>query len=145
MGVLIKPPISGTNFSLVVQNVGTKMKFVNEDFSLPLRWRYGFSKNGGLKTKYGYLFSMEVLREGSDTCLLTGFEQVLFKKFSLRTGWRTSRDIGSPLTFGMGFLIKNYSSEYFQVNYAYSNYAALGNVHRLSITIKFQTHRSKYD
>jgi len=139
IGLLIKPALPGIRLSFVVQNIGSKMKFINESFSLPFKWKCGFSQTGNTNTDYDYTYSIEAMGTDGETYLLTGFEQVLFKTFSLRVGWQNFRDIGSPLTFGMGFLINGHKTGDFSIDYAYSNYADLGDVHTLSATIKFKS------
>ena len=121
----------GVNF----QNFGTKIKFVEESFALPLNLKVGMA--------YGLLDNSLAIAADlnhpwdNDVNLGFGIEYTPIKLFHLRSGYRYSlggNDLGavSGLTAGLGLSIESY-----QIDYAFVSFGKLGPTHRVSVLANF--------
>lgn len=117
-------------------NLGPKMKFVKEEFLLPLTLNLGIgykfnSTLFALDIKYG------IYEE--DISLNTGAEYRLMDFFVLRGGYiirltPALRELDgiTDMSAGAGFNFNDY-----KIDYAFVPFADLGNTHRISFTTKF--------
>lgn len=109
-----------------VQNLGSKMKFVSESFSLPMTLKtgcaYRFKNNKALM-----LFDINKAT-GEDIRYSAGLEYSVYKALALRGGYNT----GNSFTCGFGIM---YKLLFF--DYAFVPYGDLGYTHRVSTRMKF--------
>ncbi len=130
------------NFGLSIRNVGTKMKFIQEEYSLPLTADLGAAYRG--LANLTIAADIEVPRDNS-VLLKQGIEYGYQDMFFLRMGYGYSTsgdDFGGAtgLALGAGFLMKQYSFDY-----TYSPHADLGDAHRISFTLNFGPPRGFQD
>lgn len=123
--------IRGVNFSAVVQNLGPSMKYVDEDFDLPLVAKLGASYHRNLKSLESELnLAIDLVFPNDDDARQhLGAEAVYKKLFAMRGGVKLGYDSQGP-TLGFGVKYKS-----FQLDYAalfVSN--DLGDSHRFSLT-----------
>jgi len=129
-------------FGLSVQNLGTKMKFIDEADPLPLVVKIG--------TSYSFLYSTRLDKNllllaldinfpydnNINTHFGTEYKISLFDnlEFGLRSGYKTNTDLGGLAGFcsGAGLLYKSVG-----IDYAFVPYGDLGNTHRISIRSKW--------
>ncbi len=144
LGVLVKPRVSGLNIGLAVQNLGSRVKFIDEGYSLPRRAKIGFALKRRLVGIQGFpstLSGEAVFPHGEDAYLCAGLEQPVDKRVVLRLGWDNRRDIGSPFSFGLGLMLGSLTRRWkdidLDIDYSYSNYGDLGNVHKFGLTARF--------
>lgn len=129
-GAIYYSEIKNLIYGASIQNIGPKIDFVKESFSLPLTFRTGVSYYA-LQDKL--IMGVDLVK-ARDTKFYfsTGLEFNFKKIFSLRAGYSSEKDIGRGYAFGTGV-----SYSYFNLDYAYSPYGDLGDTHRLSLTLKF--------
>ncbi len=136
VGGLYKTGIDKLNVGLVVQNIGSKLKFLSEGDKLPLNVKLGF----------GYKFLNDALALGldvnypndNDLYLAGGLEYLL--RFggdfglALRSGYQSGTDLGSlsGLRAGAGFNWRGYG-----LDFAWVPYGDLGTSYRISLSAKF--------
>ena len=137
----------GTNFNtgwndvkvaVSIQNFSKEIKYIDENFVLPLTYRVGFSVNAfGLanitseKHKLTLAFEGVNPRDYSERVHL-GAEYGFNDMFFLRGGYKFNYDVES-FSFGLG--VKYLGA---QIDYAYSDFGSiLGNVNRVSIVFNF--------
>jgi len=130
---------SKVNLALVVQNLGTEMKFKEEAFSLPLTYKAGLA----LKLLPDAILALEVRKE-QDTDGLSyhaGAEVYLFNTLALRAGYNSkiadtelgeTTSLSNGLTVGAGLKLGKLN-----LDYAFVPYGELGNTQRISLGIKF--------
>jgi len=118
---------------LVVQNLGSKMKFDVEEQEIPmviragLAWRYA---DPDINLSFDLLKARD-----TDVLVLIGIESTFLKQFSLRVGNRiTSYEAFEP-SLGVGFSLEG---QYY-LNYSYMNLSDLGNTHRIGFSYHFDT------
>ncbi len=129
LGGLYKFEEWGITLSAVIQNIGSKMKFIQKDERLPLTFRLGVSyklpqKNILLALDIGKAVST------SDIKFNLGAEYSLIPILKLRGGYN-----GNDFTTGVGFKIK----DILELDYVYIPYGELGDTQRISLTTKFKT------
>jgi long-subunit fatty acid transport protein len=134
--------INAFNLGLSVRNIGTKMKFIQEEYALPLTVDLGLAFRG--LANLTLAGDIEIPRDNS-VLLKQGIEYGYQEMFFLRMGYGYStsgEDFGGStgLALGAGFLLKQYSFDY-----TYSPHADLGDAHRISFTLNFGPPRGFQD
>lgn len=129
LGLLYYSNVYDIFYGFTIQNLGTKLKFENESFNLPLTYRAGVSINA-LQNKM--IIGIDLVN-ARDIKMYPAFgmEYNLFRSFSLRGGYTLEKDIGSGYTFGFGI-----NTYLINLDYAFSPYGELGDTHRISFTLK---------
>ncbi len=117
---------------VVVRNIGSKMKFINEEDALPLL--IGAGSSCKLTNNFTMAFDINLPSDNDMNAHLGG--EYIYKNVALRMGYKTTGvkdfDAISGLSLGMGFRWKEYS-----VDYAWGSYGDLASSHRLSINFRF--------
>lgn len=137
LGLLSLIPKRHMKVAFVVQNIGTKMKFVAEEFNLPLTLRLGVSS---FAHKSMTLAADIVAPIDNDPSLQLGGEYRLKATtnlpLALRLGYKTSAmsnlDSLGGLSVGFGF-----NTGSLALDYAWVLYGNLGSTHRLSLGFRF--------
>ncbi len=136
VGVIYKPT-KFINMGMVVQNIGSKIKFVKEGFSLPLTLKTGIAyKNKGITLALDANKPID-----NDSLIGLGVESKIGNIVALRIGYRhqvknqkldlyENAPVGLTGGFGLGF-----DNTYF-LDYAYVPYGDLGETHRISFMMK---------
>lgn len=134
-------------FRPVVQNLGQKLKFAQEEYSQPLTVAAGINFRLGEGLSLGMDVRRMVYEE--QTSLSVGTEYWLMGRVALRGGYLSQASGTFPsagrseaaasrlgplsgLNMGLGLRIAGY-----QMDYALSPSAEFGNTHRLSLSLKF--------
>ena len=138
MGCLYRTPIEGLDVGIVLQNIGTGLKYTDQRESMPLNLKFGTSCRFG---------SNLIFASDADTCgnkvnfrFGSEFTCVPLSKWGLRiaarVGYKTATisDLGalSGLSAGLGLAWRAYG-----MDYAWVPYGDLGNTHRISLNVKF--------
>lgn len=119
-----------------VQNVGTKMKFQSESFSLPTTVRGGVSYTRDLLSSPITLAVEEVKPLKTGLYTAAGLEYIYSRIFALRGGFTTKEKIAKTWRVGMGFIFKVSNTD-LHVDYAFLPQSDLGNTHRISFRLRF--------
>ena len=147
IGQMYKLPVTGLSLGIAVQNIGPKMKFIEEEYSLPLTVSIGTAYrilgllNLGLDVKHQVIddrtsisFGMEYLPVSVLT-LRAGYLMGLLKLeketgqvAGVYTDFKELTGVGAGLGFNLGITA---------VDYAFVPYGDLGNTHRISLLVKF--------
>ncbi len=142
LGILAETPVSGLDFAMVAENIGTRMKFIEDKFSLPSRAKAGFLYRKDIfNLKCAYSADMVVSVDGRRSFLI-GTEAALNERFFFRGGWQNLRDLGSPLTYGLGYRFNAFGKTDMSLDYAFADYGEFGNVHRFGLTLRFTQRRA---
>ena len=127
IGFLCKTKQMG--LGLVVQNIGTKMRFIDRKFALPTTIRTGLAWTTSWLTISGEIAN--ILPE-KKTVACVGLEGWLANVIALRCGY-DSEDGHGP-TAGFGVRLKNV-----KIDYAFVSYEKFEAIHRLSVSVKFSS------
>jgi len=126
---------SGLIIGVNVQNFGTKMKFVEESFKLPLNFNVGAAYK---LLDNALTFAVDAnIPSDNDVNVGMGADYRVMGMFDLRVGYRYTaggNDLGiaSGLRAGVGFGIGKY-----RLDYAFVPYGELGQTHRVSLLASF--------
>ncbi|MEW6095617.1 MAG: PorV/PorQ family protein [bacterium] len=132
LGQLYQPPIEGLTLSVVLQNVGPRIKYSVEGDKLPLTLKFGSAYRVGVQPM---TITCDLTKPVDNNWKINLGMEVWFKDLiALRGGFNSQvfKDLGTGITCGFGFSLKHY-----QVDYAFVPYDELGNTHRISITFRF--------
>lgn len=136
MGVLKKLMQDRLSLGLVIQNVGTGMKFIDKNDPLPINIKLGFAYN----IKENWKFAIDANKPNdNDINFGLGSEYCYKVNESIdvvgRAGYNTiTKDTGGTngTTMGLGIDFSNYC-----IDYAFIPFGNLGNIHRISFDFKF--------
>lgn len=141
IGCLWVTPVERLSAGLVVQNMGTEIKFINEGDPLPLNIKLGFGYKLPMGDKAGLAAGLDFNLPRDNDMLISGGAEYL-RKFAydlsgaVRAGYKTvSREkLGglSGLTAGVGVGWKE-----FGFDFAWVPYGDLGETYRYSLLAKF--------
>jgi tetratricopeptide (TPR) repeat protein len=135
-GLSIKSGIEGLRFGCALSDLGSRVQFSNDGYSLPSRIRGGTSYSLFEERINISLDVVKPFREDLEYCF--GFEGIIMERFSLRTGYRTglqnsgNTDNLAGFSAGCGFIIMD-----LDVDYAFSSYGVLGPAHTFSLSYIF--------
>ncbi len=130
-GVIYQSKIEELKFGAVIQNIGTKIKYVKESFSLPQVYKIGAA--------YSYLEDLLVVgldigkSNFSDVFVNLGVEWKCYHNLVVRAGYNSETDIGKGLSTGFGA-----NFEKWQFDYAYLPFGELGGTHRFALIYRFK-------
>jgi hypothetical protein len=135
-------PFAGTDKSFVrnltfgaaVMNLGSKMKFRQESYSLPTQYKGGVSYSDEMeKWQSDYNIGLDLVKPRDDDLKAhLGGEYGLYGKLKLRLGYQMGYD-DRDLSLGMGIRYKKYA-----IDYAFLPYKSdLGDVHCVSLDVEF--------
>jgi hypothetical protein len=136
VGMLYKPIDSGMSIGLAIQNVGSKMKYVEESDNLPMTIRVG----GGYNIQPEWLVGLDITAvndSGIGIGAGTEYKYDAGEGTTLigRAGYNTkTKDIGGlkGISIGAGLDYKGYG-----LDYAFVPFGDLGDTHRVALNIKF--------
>ena len=123
------------NLSLVVQNLGSKMKFDEESDPLPLNLRAGLLYKAAPELNVTAEVSEYLQDEKFYPSL--GAEYWFRKAFALRAGYKFGYDtanLGAAVGLSLGFGVKVAG---LGVDYAFLPFGDLGNIHRFGVWLQF--------
>lgn len=116
-----------------ILNLGSKMKFEQESFNLPTRYKVGAAYLGHEKYLNGdFILSLDLVKPNdNDLKVHFGGEYTYKEKFILRSGYQAGYD-NKNISLGLGLKIKKYAIDYAFVPFS----SDLGNSHRISVNLK---------
>lgn len=138
-------PSNKLGFGLVVQNIGPNMKFIKDEFALPLTYRAGVAYQLG--KNFNLAFDIKKTKD-EKLDFVAGIESLFGKWLALRfsSGTKTDDKLGkfkglpTGIAAGCGFNFGNSVT----IDYAYVPYGDLGDTHRISISMKLAQERPPF-
>lgn len=136
LGIIYKLMEDKFSIGLVGQNIGTKMKFIDENETLPMAIKLG----GAYNIKDNWFVAVDVTAPNDNALNFGGGTEYTYKvnektNIAGRIGYNTiTKDVGGfkGITAGLGGSYLDYS-----LDYAFVPFGDLGNTHRISFGIKF--------
>lgn len=129
IGALYKTPLEGLKLGFVVQNLGDKIGFFEEEDPLPLNYKVGLSY-AVYDGRWNNTIDFNKYRD-DDLKVNVGTEFWIDRSFAVRMGYKADRDL-EGLTFGFG--VKAEAN--FEIDYAFVDYDQLDTTHRFSLLVK---------
>ena len=124
------PFTNGLSAGIVYKNLGSSMKFVTTDASLPKTLNLGLAYNN--EDLHDVTFTVDYeMPDGQNNAISAGVAVSPVYFMSLRAGWKNTQDsLANGARFGFGF---NFGS--FNLNYAYTPYDYFGNINTVSLGV----------
>jgi hypothetical protein len=150
LGALYRLQAAPVSLGASVVNLGTKVRFVEQAYPLPLTLRLGAAYGMTAKFPHALTLQLDLPRDNAPNVRL-GLEYLGFGPFALRAGYRTTsaaqrsaalgKALGSSAPglaefYGM-FMGAGFRSKYGNMDYTLLPYGELGNAHRFSFTVRF--------
>lgn len=150
LGALYRLRTAPVSLGASVVNLGTKMRFVEQGYPLPLTFRLGAAYGMTAKFPHALTVQLDLPRDNAPNLRL-GAEYLGFGPFSLRAGYKTTssaqrsaalgKALGSTAPglsefYGM-FMGTGFRSKFGSMDYTLLPYGELGNAHRVSFTVRF--------
>lgn len=131
LGWLYKTNIKNLDIGLCLQNIGTKIKFIETKEELPLTIKLGIAY------KISHILTLAAdwnMPKNDRTCINAGMEINIFNLIALRASYKSQVDLDkkSHWSYGGGIKISNY-----QIDYAFVPYGILGDTHRFALLLKY--------
>lgn len=126
--------INGLSLGLAVQNLGPKLKYIDEAGSLPLTARAGV----GLRLMENVLLALDVDRRVNEkrTVVSLGSEFAALNSLYLRAGYmRGESSLDGTSIFKTGFGLK---ARGFNLDYAVTPFGDIGKSHRVTLGVAFR-------
>ncbi|MFQ5867530.1 MAG: PorV/PorQ family protein [bacterium] len=142
LGAICKVWVKGLSLGLTLQNLGPKMKFIKEAYSLPLTLTMGV----GYRFVPGLTLALDVRNQFIEkrTTLSFGTEYWPIKLLALRAGYvgrllssvveKRDEKIGDLLGLGAGLGLRLFG---YEVDYSFVPFGDLGETHRISFSARF--------
>ena len=129
-----RPVLGNLTFGAAILNLGSKIKFEKETYSLPTQYKTGVSYFAERERwQSDFRMSLDLVKPRDDDLKVhLGGEGGLHQTLKLRLGYQIGHD-DKALSFGMGVKFKNYAIDYAFVPYK----SDLGEVHYVSLDVEF--------
>jgi hypothetical protein len=123
------------SFGAAISNIGTKLRYDEEEDSLPLTIRIGQAYKIPLVKENNPLIVWEITRQKGEDNIKTklGCEYTPIKRFTIRLGYKINYELDS-LTAGIGF---KFNGGTFQIDYGFGLMKELDNIHQTSFKVYF--------
>jgi len=140
-GVIYKTGFKSLTLGMSARNFSKDLTYEEESFELPLNFRCGLSVDiidftSIDKNNNTILLSMDFShpRDYSEQ-IMTGIEYTFMKIFSFRAGYTFPTDL-QGVSIGTG-VHKDIGRSDFKVDYSFTQFGVLGNIHRFSFQFSF--------
>jgi hypothetical protein len=130
LGVLWWTPIPDLILGATLQNLGSRLRFINDREPLPLTMRVGVSYKTWLDRVH--LAADMVKVDDEKWKMHLGTEITVMRQIRLRAGWRGDHGLMRGYTAGVGLAVAGVTFDY-----AYVPFEILGNTHRITGSVRF--------
>ncbi|HYW68612.1 MAG TPA: PorV/PorQ family protein [bacterium] len=126
------PGFEGLTAGISVLNLGTQMKFIEEEFALPTTYKLGVALDVPAESLKGRILvaTDAVIPAEGNTKVHFGIEYEFANMLALRFGYRTGWD-NQNVSAGLGVKVRNFRLDYAVVPF----YSELGDTHRVSLGV----------
>jgi tetratricopeptide (TPR) repeat protein len=129
IGIIYRTPFN-LSLAFAARNIGPKIKFFQEEESLPLSFKFGSALN--LMDKNLNLAADYTFPADEESYINTGAEYCIWRFLVLRAGFRSSEALDTGLRCGLG--VRGNS---LLLDYSFVPYGDLGQTHRFSLSLRF--------
>lgn len=130
LGAIYRLPIKNLTIGAAIQNMGTRLHFIEEREPLPLTFRAGFSYQTLLERLFLVADVVKVVDESRKYSV--GAEIRVVNEVRLRAGWQSDDSLSQGLTLGAGMSVKGIT-----LDYAYIPFDIFESAHRITGSVQF--------
>ncbi len=136
VGTLYRTGFRGFKIAMVLSNFGPDLKFIREEYPLPINFKFGGSMDVINNQEHRTIFNLEGSHPSDNLEKYhAGLEYLYKDRFALRIGKKFEYDTGG-FTAGGGIKFE-LGSHILKVDYAYHDFGFLENSHRFSVGFNF--------
>ncbi|MBU1078818.1 MAG: PorV/PorQ family protein [Spirochaetes bacterium] len=129
-GCIFKKGASPWGVGIAINNIGTKIKFAQLEYSIPLILRIGGHYNYEIAGEHTLSVLLDLEDEKTEGINLnTGMEYSFHRSLFIRGGYQTGRDPGG---YHLGGGLKH---KIMRFDYGFESYGDLGTVHQIQVSI----------
>ncbi len=137
VGTLYDTGFRGFKLAMSISNFGPDLQFIDEDYPIPINFKFGGSINVVEATDHLVTFAAEGSHPADNLEKYNaGLEYTFNDRYILRAGSRFNYDVDG-LTFGGGLRLPFGEEGQIAVDYAYQDFGILTEVHRFSLGLAF--------
>jgi len=137
VGTMYDTGFRGFKIAMVITNFGPDMKFIENDYPLPINFRFGGSINVIESESNLVTFAAEGSHPSDNLEKYNaGLEYIFKDRFILRGGGRFNYDVDG-FTAGGGLRLPFGEDREIGIDYAFQDFGILTQVHRFSFTLAF--------
>jgi len=126
----------GFRISMVISNFGPDMRFISENYPLPINFKFGGSVNFIESDLHRGTLSLEGSHPSDNLEKYSAGVEYMFKEmFALRVGQRFNLDVGG-FSAGAGLVLR-WSDWKRRLDYGYFDFGTLESVHRFTLGFSF--------
>ncbi len=136
-GTLYDTGFQSLRIGMAIQNIGTKLEFIEDTVKLPIVFRVGMSLNLYQDSNYSVLTAAEFSHPPDNRERANVGTEVGYKDFlHVRGGYGFGFD-SEGLSLGLGFKVPTSLNAEATIDYAFSDADYLGAIHRISADFRF--------
>lgn len=137
IGTMYNTGFRNFKIGMVMSNFGPDLKFIREEYPLPLWFKFGISIDVINSGEHRTLVDFEVGHPNDNLEKFNGGMEYSYRDmFSLRIGSQAGYDEGN-LGFGAGLKLPFYNETKLKVDYGYHEFGNLTEVHRFTLNFVF--------
>jgi len=136
-GTLYNTGYRSLRIGMAIQNIGSDMKFIEDEVNMPTIFRVGMSMNLYESANHLLLMAGDFSHPPDNNERASWGGEYGFKEFFfVRGGYHFNYDL-ERLTAGLGFKLATSLNSEARVDYAYTDMSVMPGVHRLSLDFRF--------
>jgi len=137
IGTMYNTGFRNFRIGMVMSNFGPDLKFIREDYPLPITFKFGVSMEVINLGDHRTLVDLEVGHPNDNLEKFNGGLEYWYRDMlALRIGSQAGYDEGD-LGFGAGIKLPFYNKTKLRVDYAYHDFGNLTEVHRFTLNLSF--------
>ena len=137
IGTMYNTGFRNFKIGMVMSNFGPDLKFIKEDYPLPITFKYGVSMEVINFGDHKALVDLEVGHPNDNLEKFNGGLEYWYRDLlALRIGAQEGYDTGN-LGFGAGIKLPFYNKTKLRVDYGYHDFGTLTEVHRFTLNLSF--------
>ena len=139
IGILLKSKIKNLDAAFAADNaVSSKVKFIDDGFRLPLKFKTGLAYTIPYPKKHRTLLAVDWnFPKDNASYAAAGMETVLHDRIALRAGYNSAGEISRGFSLGFGLKISVHNGREIEVDYSWGNTYEFGNIQKMGILYRF--------
>jgi len=136
LGTLYRTGFRGFKIAMVLSNFGPDLKFIREEYPLPMNFKFGACVDLLTREEHKAVFNLEGSHPSDNMERYNAGLEYWYKgRFALRVGQQFEYDTGGfSAGGGVKFELSNYT---IKLDYGYHDFGYLSDVHRFSLGLNF--------
>ena len=136
-GTLYSTGYRSLKIGMSIQNIGSNMRFIDDDVTMPTVFRVGMSMNLYESADHMFLMAGDFSHPPDNNERASWGTEYGFKEFFYaRGGYHFNYDL-ERMTAGLGFKLATSLNSEARIDYSFTDMSAMDGIHRLSVDFRF--------